>query len=66
MTLFLKNLKNDNKISESLYLKLKPVGSQPPKLYGLAKIHKPNVPVRPVLPMPRSSYYRIAVQVAEW
>ena len=47
-------------------MKLKPVGSQPPRLYGLAKIHKPNVPVRPVLSMPGSSYHKIAVQVAEW
>ena len=39
----LKSLKNDNKISESLFLKMKPIGSQPARLYGLAKIHKPDV-----------------------
>ena len=45
--------------------KLKPIGSQPPRLYGLAKIHKPDVPLRPVLSMPGSAYYKIANQVAE-
>ena len=62
----LKTLKNNNKISEALLEKLKPIGSQPPRLYGLAKIHKPDVPLRPVLSMPGSAYYKIANQVAEW
>ena len=66
ITSLLKTMKNNNKISESLYAKMKPIGSQPPRLYGLAKIHKPDVPVRPVLSMPGSAYYKIAVQVAEW
>ena len=35
-------------------------------LYGLAKVHKPVIPTRPVLSMPGSSYYNIGVQVAEW
>ncbi|XP_066916931.1 uncharacterized protein [Clytia hemisphaerica] len=62
----LKSLKNENKISESLFLKMKPIGSQPARLYGLAKIHKPDVPARPVLSMPGSSYCKIASQIAEW
>ena len=36
----LKQLRKDNKISENLFNKLKPIGSQPPRLYGLAKVHK--------------------------
>ena len=62
----LKELSAKGKITNKLYDKLKPVGSQPPRLYGLAKIHKPNIPVRPVLSMPGSMYYKIAVQVADW
>jgi len=62
----LKSLKGQNRISDSLYFKLKPIGSQPPRLYGLAKIHKPDVPVHPVLSMPGSPYYKVSVQVAEW
>ena len=51
----LKELKNSEEIDESLYEKLKPIGSQPARLYGLAKVHKRNVPVRPVLSMPGSA-----------
>lgn len=42
------------------------MGSQPPRLYGLAKVHKADIPVRPVLSMPGSSYHKIGKQVAEW
>ena len=62
----LKKLKSEGKITEQLYEKLKPIGSQPPRLYGLAKVHKSNVPVRPVLSMPGSAYFKIANQVATW
>ncbi|XP_066932617.1 voltage-dependent calcium channel subunit alpha-2/delta-3-like [Clytia hemisphaerica] len=49
-----------------IYDRLKPIGSQPPRLYGLAKIHKDDVPLRPVLSMPGSSYYKIAKKVTDW
>ena len=62
----LKQMKHDGRISESLYEKLKPTGSQPPRIYGLAKIHKNNIPVRPVLAMPGTAYYKIGKEVAEW
>ena len=42
------------------------MGSQPARLYGLAKVHKNDIPVRPVLSMPGSAYHKVAVQVAEW
>jgi len=62
----LKKMKLEGKINESLYEKIRPVGSQPPSLYGLAKVHKNNIPVRPVLSMPGSVYHKIGNQVAEW
>ena len=62
----LKELKESGDIDEALFDKLKPIGSQPPRLYGLAKIHKTNVPVRPVLSMPGSAYHKIGLKVAEW
>jgi len=34
--------------------------------YGLAKVHKNNILVRPVLSMPGSAYHRVGEQVAEW
>ena len=62
----LKQLRNDGKINEYLFEKLKPIGSQPARIYGLAKIHKQSVPVRPVLSMPGSSYHPVGIQIAEW
>ena len=61
----LKTLLEENKIDEALYHRLKPMGSQPARLYGLAKVHKEDTPMRPVLSMPGSVYYRIAEYVAE-
>ena len=55
----LKDLLEEEKISEKLYEELVPRGSQPARLYGLAKVHKKNTPVRPVLSMPGSAYQYI-------
>ena len=60
------DLKKEGSISEDMYWKLRPSGSQHPRLYGLAKVHKKDIPVRPVLSMPGSAYHKIAKQVAEW
>ena len=49
-----------------MYEKLRPTGSQPARLYGLAKIHKPLIPMRPVVSMPGSSYHKIAKKVSKW
>ena len=62
----LKSLRDENKIDDSLYNKLKPTGSQPARLYGLAKVHKSTMPARPVLSMPGSAYHQIGEQVAQW
>ena len=40
----LKELKDKGKISEDVYKNLKPCSSQPPRLYGLAKVHKNRHP----------------------
>ena len=62
----LKELKAKGCIDDNLYKKLKPRGSQPARIYGLAKVHKTTIPLRPVLSMPGTSYYKIGLQVAEW
>ena len=59
VTLFLKELKDKELIGKIGYMKMKPTGSKPPRLYGLAKVHKSGVPVRPVLSLPGSAYYNI-------
>ena len=62
----LKRLLEEGKICGTLYERMKPVGSQPARLYGLAKVHKKDTPMRPVLSMPGSAYYNVANQVAQW
>ena len=37
-----------------------PSGSQPCKIYGLAKVHKENTPLRPVVSMIRTTEYNLA------
>ena len=61
----LTSLLKEEKIDEELYYSMIPRGSQPARLYGLAKVHKNDVPVRPVLSNPGSAYHMVAVRVAE-
>ena len=46
---FLGNLKNENVMSDELYHKLASTGSRHGILYELPKVHKANVPLRPIL-----------------
>ena len=41
------------------YQELIPFGSQPGKLYGIAKVHKTNVPLRPVVSMVGTPEYKL-------
>ncbi|MGL5707589.1 MAG: hypothetical protein ACRDDF_04915, partial [Aeromonas sp.] len=61
----LKKLKNQNIISEAQLVKLKPTGTNTPRLYGLPKIHKQCTPLRPILDMSNSPYHSIAQWLAE-
>ena len=65
----LKELKDQGKIDDTTFNKMVPIAglsSNPPRLYGLAKVHKASIPVRPVLSMPGSVYHPIANVVTEW
>ena len=55
----LKDLCDKNKFIDKLFDKLKPIGSQPPRLYGLSKVHKDDILVKPVLSMPGSAWFRL-------
>ena len=54
------SLKNNNKITASVYDAIRPSGSCRPRLYGLPKTHKAKVPLRPVLSMINSPQHKIA------
>ncbi|XP_075241616.1 uncharacterized protein LOC142336591 [Convolutriloba macropyga] len=55
----LHQLMKQGKISEKIYHRLRTIGSQPARLYGLAKVHKNGTPLRPVLSIPDSSYKKL-------
>ncbi|XP_075980176.1 uncharacterized protein LOC142979382 isoform X1 [Anticarsia gemmatalis] len=63
----IRTLIQDNKdlFTEDEYERLyKPKSHQPPKLYGLPKIHKSNVPLRPIVSQIASPTYDLAKYVA--
>ena len=45
-----------DEISDQLCSELRSTGGQPARLYSLAKVHKAETPLRPVLSLPGSSY----------
>ena len=55
----LKKLKKDNVIDQKTY-KLAPLGTRPGTLYGLPKVHKANVPLRPILSALHTNSYNLS------
>ena len=45
----LKTIKAEGGIDDTIYKKLYPTGAVPPKYYGLPKVHKPGMPLRPII-----------------
>ena len=62
----LKTLQSDGKIDKKLFQAVKPIGSQPARFYGLAKVHKKDIPLQPIVSMPGSEYHPLAKQFANW
>ena len=62
----LQNLHEQGKIDNQTLKDSKSMGGQLPRLYGLAKVHKKNIPLRPVLSMPGSSYHKFVQKATEW
>jgi hypothetical protein len=58
--LFLKK----SSFSEEVCQQVWPQGSRPPRLYELPKIHKPGVPLRPIVNTVGSPTYRLALHLA--
>ena len=60
----LKSLKDWNIIDQSLYNKLKRTDSPAPRFYGLPKIHKQGIPIRPIVSYTGTPLYKISKQIA--
>ena len=53
-------LRKKSLISKQVYKAIQPTGSQRPPMYGLPKIHKKEVPLRPILSMTGSAQHQLA------
>lgn len=58
------SLKKKGVITEAFYDRVRPNGSQPARLYGLPKIHKPNHPLRPICSSTNSYNYNLSSELA--
>lgn len=59
LTSLLRQMKNEEYLTEQEYRYIKPVGSIPARLYGLPKVHKENIPLRPIVSCIQSYNYRL-------
>ena len=59
----LKTIKSQAGINNSTYRILYPTGAVSPKYYGLPKIHKPGVPLRPIISNRGSATYETAKEL---
>ena len=60
----LKVLKDNEFIDNKLYYYLKPADSPAPRFYGQPKIHKPGVPIRPIVSYSGSPLYNLNKYIA--
>ena len=56
----LKELQEEGKITNAIVESVWPIGSLRPRMYGLPKVHKANVPLRPILAMIKSPQHNLA------
>ena len=59
-------MKKKDEISKAMYTRLRSTGTQPARLYELAKVHKQGTPLRPVLSQPGSSYDNLNKTLAKY
>ena len=52
-------------ILKGVYEFIRPVSSQTPRIYGLPKIHKSSIPLRPILSMNHSAQHSLAKWLVE-
>ena len=65
LTKLLKNLKDNNKITIQQWKYMYPTSEDPPKFYGLPKIHKTGTPLRPIVSSMGSITYFVAKHLSE-
>ena len=61
----LRKIKAETGMQENTYRKMYPTGASPPMFYGLPKIHKKNIPLRPIVSSIGSVSYGVAKELAK-
>ena len=61
----LKKVKAELGVQENTYRSMYPTGASPPKFYGLPKIHKKNIPLRPIVSSIGSLSYEVDKELAK-
>ena len=61
----LRRVKTEAKLEDTIYRRMYPSGACSPKLYGLPKIHKKNIPLRPIVSSRGSVTYGEAKELAK-
>ena len=61
----LRKIKVDTGMQENIYGEMYPTGASSPKFYGLSKIHKKNIPLRPIVSSIGSVTYGVAKELAK-
>ena len=65
LTKKLLNFKRGGHISDVVYNKIRPRHKQPPRIYGLPKLHKPNIPLRPIVSCVNTFAYGLSAKKAD-
>ena len=60
----LKNIKAEGGLKEETYRRLYPTAAVPSQFYGLPKIHKPGIPLRPIVSSIGAATYNTAKELA--
>ena len=60
----LRNIKTEGGLKEEVYRRLYPTGAGSPKFYGLPKIHKSGIPLRPIISSIGTVTYNTAKELA--
>ena len=60
----LKKIKTEGGLSETTYKRLYPTGAGSPKFYGLPKVHKQGIPLRPIVSSIGSATYNTAKELS--
>ena len=60
----LKNIKSEGGLHDESYKKMYPTGAVSPKYYGLPKIHKAGIPLRPIISSTGTATYNTAKELA--